>query len=154
MCVGTKESLITCIPTKSIPNTQCQENTRPPRPHRWYAPSWWYSPSLHKWYTPSPHRWYVPYPPRWYALYAPSPQRWYAPSPHRWFGAQSLSCVRVFATLWTVAHQAPLSMGFSRQEYWSGLPYPCPGNLSNPGIESPSLTPPALSGGLLTTRAT
>ena len=38
--------------------------------------------------------------------------------------AQSLSCVRLFVTPWTVAHQAPLSMGFSRQEYWSGLPFP------------------------------
>ena len=44
-------------------------------------------------------------------------------------------------TLWTVAHQAPLSMGFSRQEYWSGLPCPAPGDLPNPGIEprSPAL---------------
>ena len=55
--------------------------------------------------------------------------------------AQSLSCVRVFATPWTVAHKAPLSMGFSRQEYWSGLPCPPPGGLPNPGIEpkSPAL---------------
>ena len=42
---------------------------------------------------------------------------------------------RFFATLWTAAHQAPLSMGFSRQEYWSGLPCPPPGDLSNSGIE-------------------
>ena len=55
--------------------------------------------------------------------------------------AQSLSCVRVFAMPWTVAHKAPLSMGFSRQEYWSGLPCPPPGGLPNPGIEpkSPAL---------------
>ena len=47
-----------------------------------------------------------------------------------------LSCFScVFATLWTVAHQAPLSIGFSRQEYWSGLPYPPPGDLPDPGIE-------------------
>ena len=39
---------------------------------------------------------------------------------------KSLSCVQLFATPWTVAHQAPLSMGFSRQEYWSGLPFPSP----------------------------
>ena len=43
--------------------------------------------------------------------------------------AQSLSHVQLFATPWTVALQAPLSMGFSRQEYWSGLPFPPPGNL-------------------------
>ena len=46
------------------------------------------------------------------------------------------SHVQLFATLWTVACQAPLSMGFSRQQYWSGLPSPPPGDLPNPGIES------------------
>ena len=53
---------------------------------------------------------------------------------------KSLSRVRPFATLWTVAHQAPQSVGFSRQEYWSGLPFPSPGDLPNPGIESRSPT--------------
>ena len=52
---------------------------------------------------------------------------------------KSLSHVRLFATQWTVAHQAPLSMGFSRQEYWSGLPCPPPGDLSYPGIAPMSL---------------
>ena len=54
---------------------------------------------------------------------------------------KSLSRVRLFATPWTVAYQAPLSTGFSRQEYWSGLPFPSPGDLPNPGIEprSPAL---------------
>ena len=54
---------------------------------------------------------------------------------------KSLSRVRLFVTPWTVAHQAPPSMGFSRQEYWSGLPFPSPGDLSDPGIEprSPAL---------------
>ena len=54
---------------------------------------------------------------------------------------KSLSHVQLFATLWTVACQAPPSMGFSRQEYWSGLPFPSPGDLLNPGIElwSPTL---------------
>ena len=51
---------------------------------------------------------------------------------------KSLSCVQLFVTPWTVAHQAPLSMGFSRQEYWSGLPFPSPGDLPNPGIETGS----------------
>ena len=52
-----------------------------------------------------------------------------------------LSRVRLFATPWTVTHQAPRSMGFSRQEYWSGLPFPSPGDLSDPGIKpaSPAL---------------
>ena len=60
---------------------------------------------------------------------------------------KSLSHVQFFATTWTVAYQAPLSMGFSRQEWWSGLPFPSPGDLSNPGIEptSPSLQADALA---------
>ena len=60
---------------------------------------------------------------------------------------KSLSRVRLFATLWTVALQALLSMGFSRQEHWSGLPFPSPGDLPNPGIEpgSPALQADALS---------
>ena len=59
------------------------------------------------------------------------------------------SCVRLFAILSTVAHQAPLSVGFSRQEYWSGLSCPPPGDLPNPGIEPTSLKSPALAGGSL-----
>ena len=51
----------------------------------------------------------------------------------------TLSHVLLFVTTWTVAHQAPLSMGFSRQEYWSGLPFPPPGDLPNPGIKPMSL---------------
>ena len=51
---------------------------------------------------------------------------------------KSLSHVQLFATPWTVAHQAPLPMGFSRQEYWSGMPFPSPGDLPNPGNESGS----------------
>ena len=47
---------------------------------------------------------------------------------------KSLSRVQCFATPWIVAYQAPLSMGFSRQEYWSGLPFPFPGDLPNPGL--------------------
>ena len=53
---------------------------------------------------------------------------------------KSLSRVRLFVTLWTVAYQAPQSMKFSRQEYWSGLPFPSPGDLPDPGIEPSSLT--------------
>ena len=60
---------------------------------------------------------------------------------------KSLSPVRLFATLWTVAHQAPPSMGFSRQEYWSGLPFPSPGDLPDPEVElrSPALQADALT---------
>ena len=54
--------------------------------------------------------------------------------------SRSLSRVRLFATPWTVAHQTPPSMGFSRQEYWSGLPFPSPGDFPNPGIEPRSPT--------------
>ena len=61
-----------------------------------------------------------------------------------------LSCVQLFVTPWTVACQAPLSMEFSRQEYWSGLPCPPPEDLSDPGIEPMSLMSPALAGGFFT----
>ena len=54
------------------------------------------------------------------------------------------SCVWLFVTLWTVACQAPLSMGFSRQEYWSGLPYSPPGDLPDPGMETVTPASPAL----------
>ena len=64
--------------------------------------------------------------------------------------AQSLSCVHLFVTPWTVAHQAPLSMGFSRQEYWSGLPFLPPGDLPNPGMEPESSASPALAGEFFT----
>ena len=56
-----------------------------------------------------------------------------------------------FATPWTVAYQAPLSMEFSRQVYWSGLPFPPAGDLPDPGIEPIPLASPALSGGFFTT---
>ena len=59
------------------------------------------------------------------------------------------SHVRLFVTLWTVAHQTPLSIGLSRQEYWSGLPCPPPGDLPNPGIEPKSLKSLALVGRFL-----
>ena len=62
-----------------------------------------------------------------------------------------LSRVQLFATTWTVAHQAPLSMGFSRQEYWSRLPLPVPGDLPNPGIKPAPLSTPALAGRFFTT---
>ena len=60
---------------------------------------------------------------------------------------KSLSGVQLFVTLWTVAYEASLSMGFSSQEYWSGLPLPSPGELPNPGIEPGS---PALEADVLT----
>ena len=50
-----------------------------------------------------------------------------------------LGHVQLFVTLWSIAHQAVLSTGFSRQEYWNGLPFPSPGDLPNPGIEPRSL---------------
>ena len=64
------------------------------------------------------------------------------------------SCVRLFATPWTVALQALLSMGFSRQEYWSGLPCSPPGGLPDPGIKPAPLKSPELAGRFLTTSAT
>ena len=56
-----------------------------------------------------------------------------------------LSRVQLFVTLWTVAHQTSLSMGFPRQEHWSGLPFPPPGGLPNLGMELMSLVSPALA---------
>ena len=64
------------------------------------------------------------------------------------------SRVQLCATLWTVAHQAPLSMGVSRQEHWSGLPCPPPEDLPDPGTEPTSFMSPALTGGFFTTNAT
>ena len=65
--------------------------------------------------------------------------------------AQLISHVRLFATPWTVAHQAPLSTGLSRQEYCSGLPFPSPGDLPDPGIKPEPTASPALEGGFFTT---
>ena len=72
---------------------------------------------------------------------------WSIPVEVKWSEVKSLSRVRLFATPWTVAHQAPPSMGFTRQEYWSGLPFPSPGDRPNPGIEpsSPALQADALT---------
>ena len=63
------------------------------------------------------------------------------------FSACILNCVQLFVTPWTVACQVSLSMGFPRQEYWSGLPLPSPGDLPDPAIEPMS---PELAGGLFT----
>ena len=60
--------------------------------------------------------------------------------------AQSLSCGPLFVTLWTVAHQAPLSMEFSRQKYWSDVPFPSPGDLPDLGIKPMSPASPVLTG--------
>ena len=82
---------------------------------------------------------------------------WAAPNPYPLPRACALSCfsrVQLFATLRTGACQAPLSMGFSRQEYWSGLPCPPPGDLPDSGIKPVSLRSPALAGGLFTTSTT
>ena len=65
--------------------------------------------------------------------------------------AQSLSHVHLFATLWTVAHQTPLSMEFSSQEYWSGVPFPPPGDFPKLTIKPTSPVAPALAGGFFTT---
>ena len=64
------------------------------------------------------------------------------------------SCVQLFATLWTIAHQGPLSIGFFRQEYWSGLPRPPPVDHPNPWIKPTSLVSPVLAGEFFTTSAT
>ena len=73
------------------------------------------------------------------------------------FGACVLSYfgrVQLFETPWSVAHKAPLSMAFSREEYWNGLPCPPPGDLPDPGIEPTSLMSPALASRFFTTSTT
>ena len=72
----------------------------------------------------------------------------------RAWGLSHFSRTRLFVTLWIVARQAPLSMGFSRQEYWGGFPCSPPGDLPNPGIEPVSFTTPALASGFFMTSAT
>ena len=70
-----------------------------------------------------------------------------------WAVLSHFSHVRIFVILWTIARQVPLSMGSSRQEYWSGLSRLSLGDLPNPGVEPVLLTSPALAGGFLTTSA-
>ena len=65
-----------------------------------------------------------------------------------------VSRVLLLVTPWTIDRQATLSMEFSRQEYWSGLPFPTPGNLPDPGVEPVSLVFPALAGGFFTSSTT
>ena len=73
------------------------------------------------------------------------------PPPWKCCAVLSHSVVSDFMTLWTEAPQAPLFMGFSRQEYWSGLPFPPPRDLPDPRIEPMSLASPALVGKVFTT---
>ena len=68
--------------------------------------------------------------------------------------AQLLSCVQLLATPWTVAHQAPPSLEFSRQEFWSRVLFPPPGDLPNPGIKPTSLASPLLAVRFLATSTT
>ena len=63
------------------------------------------------------------------------------------------SCVQLFLIPWIIVRQAPMSMDFSRQEYWSGLPFSTPRDLPDPGVEPASLMSPALAGGFFTTSA-
>ena len=77
-------------------------------------------------------------------------------SAERGMHACVLNCfpqVQLYATLWIVAHQAPLSMRFSRQEYWNALPFSSPGDVPNPGIKPTSLAAPAVAGGFFTASA-
>ena len=77
------------------------------------------------------------------SLHSPGGQTLFRPCHHLKVKVKSLSRVRLFVTPWTVAYHTPLSMGFSRQEYWSGLLFPSPEDLPNPGIKPAS---PALAG--------
>ena len=75
-------------------------------------------------------------------------------SAYRWIGKENFPWHVDFVTLWIVAHQHPLSLGFSRQEYYNGLPCPPPGNLPTSGIKPTSPVLPALAGEFSTTSAT
>ena len=66
---------------------------------------------------------------------------------------QLFSHVQIFTTPWTVTRWAPLSIAFSRREYWSGLPFPPPGGLPDPGIKPVPLASPAMTGGFFTTES-
>ena len=68
--------------------------------------------------------------------------------------AKSLQSCPTPCSLWAIAHQSPLSMGFSRQEYWNGLPFPTPGHLPDPGVKPVSLTSPVLADKFFTTSTT
>ena len=67
--------------------------------------------------------------------------------------AKSVQSYPALYDLWTIAHQSPLSMGLSRQEYWSGLPFPPPGGVPNSGIKLTSLMSPEVAGGFFATSA-
>ena len=113
--------------------------------------------------------WMSPHSSHWkhlHPLWGPTETRWYTTEESRldvlfsqcyvnvvWV-LSHFSCVWLFVILWTRACQAPLFMGFSKEEYWSGLPFPSPGDLPNPGIEPTSLTSPAMAGEFFTTYAT
>ena len=71
--------------------------------------------------------------------------------PHSKCVLSRFSCAQLFVTQWTVVSQSPLSIEFSRYEYWSGLPFPTPGDLPDPWIKPASLVSPALAGGFFTT---
>jgi len=81
----------------------------------------------------------TPAGPRQSLLLAKEPDQFFVKTLYTLSEAKLLSHVRLFATPWTVAYQASQSMECSRQEYWSGLPFPSPGDLPNPGIELESL---------------
>ena len=93
-------------------------------PRAFYCPSFLWSPLAH------------------FRMFCPACcwGRCFIQCPRRKVKVKSLSRVRLFGTLWTIAYQAPLSMGFPRQEYWSGLPFPSPGDLPNLGVEAKSPT--------------
>ena len=121
-------------------------------------------PSLTQLWTPKgqiPRLIYLTSQPESLAMYAKGTQKvtihWKKNRRGTWYVyvySQSTSCVWLFVTPWTVAHQAPLSMGYCRQEYWSRLPFSSPQDLPNPGIKPESLKSPELAGRFFTTSST
>ena len=121
-------------------------------------PCWWCDLStlqgLVGWPTPHPFIMCVGFHPQSPA-HPHTPVTMEGPCPlRRCVQAKLLQACLIFVTPWTVAHQAPLSVGFSRQGFWSGLPFPSPGDLPHPGIKPASLTSPALADGFFTSSPT
>ena len=135
--------------------TEAWRRMEPPEPQKEKGAAWWTEPRPGP-EAPAPNCGLLPGAP---GLCSEKPGKLLALRPcmngfHPRTALSRCSRVQLFGTPWIAAHWAPLAMGFSRQEYWSGLPFPPPGDLPNPGMEPTSLESPTLAGRFFTTSAT
>ena len=135
--------------------TEAWRRMEPPEPQKEKGAAWWTEPRPGP-EAPAPDRGLLPGAP---GLCSEKPGKLLALGPctngfHPRTALSRCSRVQLFGTPWIAAHWAPLAMGFSRQEYWSGLPFPPPGDLPNPGMEPASLESPTLAGRFFATSAT